>query len=52
MATTINSTCRIDQDIKAQSEAMFNEIGMSLTTAINVFLESHYVLEDLLLMFA
>lgn len=38
MANTTNFTCRMDADIKAQSEALYNELGMNLTTAINVFL--------------
>lgn len=37
MATT-NFTCRMDSDIKSQSEALYGELGMNLTTAINVFL--------------
>ena len=37
MATT-NFTCRLDEDIKARSEALYGELGMNLTTAINVFL--------------
>ena len=39
MANTINYTCRLDTDVKAQSEAIYNAIGMNLTTAINVFLK-------------
>ena len=38
MASTTNFTCRIDSSIKSQSEALYNELGMNLTTAINVFL--------------
>lgn len=38
MASTVNFSCRIDSDIKAQSEQLYNELGMTLTTAINVFL--------------
>ncbi|MDY2671117.1 MAG: type II toxin-antitoxin system RelB/DinJ family antitoxin [Anaerovoracaceae bacterium] len=37
MATT-NFSCRIDTDIKKQSEALYKELGLNLTTAINVFL--------------
>lgn len=37
-ATTTNFTCRMDATVKAQSEALYNELGMNLTTAINVFL--------------
>ncbi len=39
MANTTNYTCRLDTDVKAQSEAIYNAIGMNLTTAINVFLK-------------
>ena len=39
MANTTNYTCRIDTDIKSQSEAIYNALGMNLTTAINVFLK-------------
>lgn len=39
MATTTNFTCRMDSNVKAQSEALYGELGMNLTTAINVFLK-------------
>lgn len=29
---------RIDEDVKKQGEALFAELGMNMTTAINVFL--------------
>ena len=38
MATS-SYTHRIDPDLRAQSEALFAELGMSLGTAINVFLK-------------
>ena len=38
MANTTNYTCRIDTDLRAQSEALFGALGMNLGTAINVFL--------------
>ena len=38
MATT-SYTHRIDPDLRAQSEAIFSTLGMSLGTAINVFLK-------------
>ena len=38
MANTINFSVRMDSDIKKQCEALYNELGMNLTTAINVFL--------------
>ena len=27
----------MDSDVKAEADALFNELGMSLTTAINIF---------------
>jgi DNA-damage-inducible protein J len=36
MATT-NLSIRIDKDLKAQAEKFFSEIGMSMSTAVNVF---------------
>ena len=38
MATTTNFSVRMDSDIKKQCEALYNELGLNLTTAINVFL--------------
>ncbi len=38
MGTTTNYTCRIDADLRSQSEALFGALGMNLGTAINVFL--------------
>lgn len=37
-STTTNFSVRMDKDIKSQCEAMFGELGINLTTAINVFL--------------
>ncbi len=37
MATT-NFSVRLDSDLKKQSEALYGELGVNLTTAINVFL--------------
>ncbi|MBQ3678502.1 MAG: type II toxin-antitoxin system RelB/DinJ family antitoxin [Succinivibrio sp.] len=39
MANTINYTCRIDSEVKQKGEVLFKELGMSLSTAINVFLK-------------
>ena len=36
MAQT-NLTIRIDEDIKHEAETLFNELGMSLSVAINIF---------------
>ena len=38
MADTTNFSVRMDSEIKKQSESLFSELGMNLTTAINVFL--------------
>ena len=38
MATTTNFAVRMDSDIKKQCEAIYGELGINLTTAINVFL--------------
>ena len=38
MADTTNFSVRMDSDIKRQCEDLFGELGMNLTTAINVFL--------------
>ena len=37
MATT-NLNIRTDKDIKDQAEEIFNELGLNMTTAINMFL--------------
>ncbi len=39
MATT-NLNIRIDKAIKEQAEEIFNELGLSMTTAINMFLRT------------
>jgi len=38
MAGTTNFSVRMDSDIKKQCERLYSELGMNLTTAINVFL--------------
>lgn len=38
MADTTNFSVRMDSDIKKQCELLYGELGMTLTTAINVFL--------------
>ncbi len=35
--TTTNISIRMDSDLKAQAEALFNEFGMNITTAFNIF---------------
>lgn len=34
---TTNISIRMDSDLKAQADALFGELGMSLTTAFNIF---------------
>lgn len=38
MANT-SMNIRMDADVKKQAEALFGEIGMNMTTAINIFLK-------------
>ena len=38
IATTTNFCVRMDSDLKKQCESLYSELGMNLTTAINVFL--------------
>lgn len=38
MADTTNFSVRMDSDVKRQCELLYGELGMTLTTAINVFL--------------
>lgn len=38
MSRTTNFSIRLDSDVKKQCEALYGELGMTLTTAINVFL--------------
>ena len=38
MANTTNFSVRMDSEVKKQCEALYNDLGMTLTTAINVFL--------------
>ena len=37
MADGINVTIRLDREIKEQAEKMFNDFGMNLSTAFNIF---------------
>ena len=34
-----NVTIRIDDELKKQADEMFDELGMSFTTAVNVFVK-------------
>ena len=35
--SNINVTIRIDSELKQQADELFEELGMSFTTAVNVF---------------
>lgn len=37
MAQTINVTIRLDRDVKENAEKLFNDFGMNLSTAFNIF---------------
>lgn len=37
MTDTINVTIRLERTIKEQAEKMFNDLGMNLSTAFNIF---------------
>jgi len=37
MAETINVTIRLDREIKENAEKLFNDFGMNLSTAFNIF---------------
>ena len=38
MANTINVNIRVDEELKKQSEALLAEMGLNMTTAVNIFL--------------
>ena len=37
MSKTTSLNIKIDRDLKAKADKLFNEMGMNLTTAVNVF---------------
>ena len=37
MAKTINVTIRLDREVKEDAEKLFNNLGMNLSTAFNIF---------------
>ena len=39
MATT-NLNIRTDKDVKEQAEQIFSELGLNMTTAVNIFLKT------------
>lgn len=38
MTDTTNLNIKVDRELKSQADALFNAMGMTLTTAINVFI--------------
>jgi DNA-damage-inducible protein J len=38
MANTTNLNIRVDEDLKHKAEAVFSELALNLSTAINIFL--------------
>ena len=38
MANTTNINVRVDEDLKRQAESIFTELGLNLSTAMNLFL--------------
>ncbi len=38
MAKTVNFTVRVDADIKEEAEELFKDLGLNLTSAVNIFL--------------
>jgi len=38
MAETTNLSIRIDKDLKEQADKVFNDMGMNMTTAFNIFI--------------
>lgn len=40
MVKSTNLNIRIDKAVKDQAELVFNELGMNMTTAVNIFLKT------------
>lgn len=38
MAKTTNLNIRVDEGLKREAEAVFNELGLNMSTAMNIFL--------------
>jgi DNA-damage-inducible protein J len=38
MGNTTNLNIRVDEDLKRKAEAIFNELGLNMSTAMNIFL--------------
>lgn len=44
--TTSNISIRMDSDLKAAAEALYEELGMNLSTAFNIFVRQSYAKEE------
>ncbi|MBQ6503702.1 MAG: type II toxin-antitoxin system RelB/DinJ family antitoxin [Flexilinea sp.] len=40
MGNAVATQIRIDSDIKEQAESLFNELGLNMSSAVNIFLRS------------
>ena len=38
MANTINVNIRVDEELKKQAESLLSDMGLNMTTAVNIFL--------------
>lgn len=38
MAVSTNINIRVDEEVKRKAEVIFNELGLNMSTAINIFL--------------
>lgn len=38
MANTINVNIRVDEELKKQTEILLSDMGLNMTTAVNIFL--------------
>ncbi len=38
-SSNVNVTIRVDRDLKKQADALFSDMGMSFTTAVNIFIK-------------
>ena len=38
MGNTTNLNIRVDEELKRKAEAIFNELGLNMSTAMNIFL--------------
>ena len=40
MANTVNLNIRIDADLKSQAERLYSELGLTISSAINIFMKN------------